>query len=290
MNCNHIGIQIRKLRKSKNLTQEQLGNEIGVSMQAVSKWECGGLPDIIMLVKLANYFDVTTDSLLGLASDKEGVLEEALYSDITRTHIDHKIEKVCRYCWTMCKALSGMPAVKNDNYCNVDADEMVCSQARILLEDGIVNMSVIEDFHYFLIVPEPKEGYGIALSDIEKYTRFFKLLAKPNRLKMLSYIHSIKTTLFSAERAATDIKISTAEAETILNEFHEKSWVFKDSATLSDRAINLYRPNHTTSFIPLLRFATEMIEMPSLWFISNYKRDKPLLKYKLKDSSNKNRR
>lgn len=39
---NEIGIYIKKLRKNKNLTQQQLANKLNVSFQAVSKWETGG--------------------------------------------------------------------------------------------------------------------------------------------------------------------------------------------------------------------------------------------------------
>ena len=46
MDNNLIGNQIAKFRKAKNMTQEELGRSVGVSTQAVSRWECGGTPDI----------------------------------------------------------------------------------------------------------------------------------------------------------------------------------------------------------------------------------------------------
>ncbi len=42
MNEHFIGIQISKFRKEAGLTQEELGEAVGVSGQAVSRWECGG--------------------------------------------------------------------------------------------------------------------------------------------------------------------------------------------------------------------------------------------------------
>ena len=54
------------LRKKKNITQEELAADLGVTAAAVSKWEKGyTLPDILMLCALADYFEVTTDELLG---------------------------------------------------------------------------------------------------------------------------------------------------------------------------------------------------------------------------------
>lgn len=62
----NIGRNILELRKLKNITQEGLAAELGVTAAAVSKWENGyTLPDIFMLCALADFFDVTTDELLG---------------------------------------------------------------------------------------------------------------------------------------------------------------------------------------------------------------------------------
>ena len=62
----NIGTMIFTLRKDKNITQEQLAAELGVTAAAVSKWEKGyTLPDILMLGALADSFAVTTDQLLG---------------------------------------------------------------------------------------------------------------------------------------------------------------------------------------------------------------------------------
>ena len=62
----NIGKNIFELRKAKNVTQEALAAELGVTAAAVSKWENGyTLPDILMLCALADFFGVTTDELLG---------------------------------------------------------------------------------------------------------------------------------------------------------------------------------------------------------------------------------
>lgn len=66
----NLGCKILELRKQKNVTQEELAAELGVTAAAVSKWEKGyTLPDILMLCALADYFAVTTDELLGRAKE-----------------------------------------------------------------------------------------------------------------------------------------------------------------------------------------------------------------------------
>ena len=49
MNDHLIGIQISQFRKAAGLTQEELGEAVGISGQAVSRWECGGAPDVALL-------------------------------------------------------------------------------------------------------------------------------------------------------------------------------------------------------------------------------------------------
>lgn len=68
----HIAIPqtIRQLRLYRNLSQESLADALGVSTQAVSKWECGkALPDITILPRIAQFFHISIDTLF------EGILE-----------------------------------------------------------------------------------------------------------------------------------------------------------------------------------------------------------------------
>ena len=49
-----MGEILSTLRKQKGVTQEEMGKALGVSMQAVSRWENGGAPDIMLLPALAD--------------------------------------------------------------------------------------------------------------------------------------------------------------------------------------------------------------------------------------------
>ena len=56
---------ISTIRKEKGLTQEELGNLLGVSSKTISKWECAnGLPDITILKKISELFEITIEELL----------------------------------------------------------------------------------------------------------------------------------------------------------------------------------------------------------------------------------
>lgn len=75
---NSIGQSIKRLRRERDMTQEKLAELLGVTSQAVSKWENeAGLPDISQIVPLAACFNVTTDTLFGLhPSGAEAAIEE----------------------------------------------------------------------------------------------------------------------------------------------------------------------------------------------------------------------
>ena len=75
-----LGENIRSLRVAKGITQEQLGYEMGVSAQAVSRWENGATyPDITMLPMIADFFDVTLDALMGRGQEMESGEREAFF-------------------------------------------------------------------------------------------------------------------------------------------------------------------------------------------------------------------
>ena len=63
---NHLGANIKLFRKNKGYTQEELAGMLGVTPQAVSRWESeAGLPDVSMIVPIAQTLGITTDALLG---------------------------------------------------------------------------------------------------------------------------------------------------------------------------------------------------------------------------------
>ena len=65
MDTKMVGAQIARLRKDKGLTQNDLGDRLGVSFQAVSKWERGEtLPDTAILLDLANALETSVDFIL----------------------------------------------------------------------------------------------------------------------------------------------------------------------------------------------------------------------------------
>lgn len=81
----NIGKNIRRLRLSAEMTQEQLAEAFGVSPQAVSRWENGSAcPDVTLLPGLAMFFDTTTDELLGMAEIRSEENLRLIHVEINR--------------------------------------------------------------------------------------------------------------------------------------------------------------------------------------------------------------
>ena len=67
-----LGEKIRELRKRDKRTQEALAEAIGVTCQAVSRWESGyTYPDVELIPSIANYFGITIDELFGYENDRD---------------------------------------------------------------------------------------------------------------------------------------------------------------------------------------------------------------------------
>ena len=77
-----IGEKLKALRKARGATQEALAEAIGVSFQAVSKWETNvSLPDIALLPALSHYFGVSADEILGIDNRKAQEEIEKIYKE-----------------------------------------------------------------------------------------------------------------------------------------------------------------------------------------------------------------
>ena len=167
-----IGNKIKKLRKQRGITQEQLANSIGVSFQAVSKWENNiALPDITLAPALASYFGVSMDELF----------------DFHLKEIEEKVMAIAEESW---KYREDDPA-----------------KSRNILEEGLKkypdndillnNILCVIDY-----TENPDETISIASALVEK-TVYEDV--KYDALRFLAYAYKAKGDLKSAEAAIEQI-------------------------------------------------------------------------------------
>lgn len=165
----NIGNKIKALRKARGITQEQLANAVGISFQAVSKWENNiAFPDITLAPVLANYFGVTMDELF----------------DFSLTEMENEIEKIV-----------------DEAYRFRESDYV---KSRKIIEEGLrkypENDILLNNLLY--VMPDPDETIAVASKLVEK-TRLDEV--KYDALRFLAYAYKKKDDLKSAEAAIVQI-------------------------------------------------------------------------------------
>ncbi|MBR3999990.1 MAG: helix-turn-helix transcriptional regulator, partial [Clostridia bacterium] len=90
----YIGENLKRLRNEKSVTQDTLAEYLGVTYQAVSRWENGqAYPDIELLPELARFFEVSLEELMGTESNRD------------------RIDKTFNECWALLEADKGAEAL-----------------------------------------------------------------------------------------------------------------------------------------------------------------------------------
>lgn len=168
----HIGNTIRRLRKQRGITQEQLAENIGVTFQAVSKWENGiTLPDIALAPVLAGYFNVSMDELF----------------DFSLERLDRAVEEIARRAYQY--------------------RETAPAESRRILEEGLreypENDVLLNNLLYTVNYTEkPDETIAIATKLLEKTKQS---AVRYDALRFLAYAYKAKGDLPSAEAAIAQI-------------------------------------------------------------------------------------
>lgn len=168
----NIGNKIKKLRKKKGITQEELARDIGISFQAISKWENGvSLPDITLTPILASYFGVSMDELF----------------DFNLQRIESEIEKIT-----------------NEAHKFRESDP---EKSRGILEAGLEqypgNDILLNNLLYVLNYNNnPDETIKIAGKLMENTTHTD---VKYDAMRFLAYAYKVKGDLTSAEAAIEQI-------------------------------------------------------------------------------------
>jgi len=89
----NLAENFKRLRKKRGITQEELASFIGVSFQAVSKWERNeGYPDITFLPTIANFFDVSIDELLGMNEIKDNIRRNEMLQGLRKNSSEGNVE------------------------------------------------------------------------------------------------------------------------------------------------------------------------------------------------------
>ena len=286
MNVKNIGAVISELRKTKGITQDELAKYVGVSAQAVSKWENGGVPDTELLPKIADFFEITVDKLFG-RGDANINITSAIFEHIRKTKPDseERFKTIFELCWDIERSIFNFGGnvdaeiinggkIKDYELMNKPDDQQYSS---ILSDHGFTRMGIANRLQYFLFVPEIKDK-NKGLFDNINYIEFFKDLSDNdifNAFLLLFKRDSKKA--FTENLFIKELNVDLEKTKEIVNVLTKYHLIKRTQIELDDEIKDVYTFFPTPSFVSLLIFAKEMIEPPHSFSFFSEGRSKPYL-------------
>lgn len=146
-----LGINIRQFRRHAQITQEALASALGVTAQAVSRWESGGCyPDMNLIPSIANYFGVSIDTLFGYTDERAKRIDELFTQIFNMKWQNNGVDRNITECIALARrATAEFPG----------NDKLMLALASVLYTAGYVRYG---EFHVI-----DNEGYSVY--DIHKH-------------------------------------------------------------------------------------------------------------------------
>ncbi len=273
-----IGKKIQELRKTQHVTQEALGNAVGVSTQAVSKWECGGTPDVELLPAIADFFHVSIDYLFGRNLAEETSLSMYVYQQIHKLPLKKRPMEAYHLMYSLMNACNGydeISMVMQTEKMQMYHKKEMNFQYEMANDHVISLMSLMDHFPYFIFMPEPEEGYKDMLMKREEYEELFAFLAKEHRFHILYELYQRKKG-FTVELLVKQCHIPRNDVVQILKEFMERNWIIKVEVETDESDLAVYVLNENFAFLGMLIFAKELNKKTTTGY-TIVLREKPIL-------------
>ena len=260
--------RITALRKERGFTQEQLGQMVGVSAQAVSKWEKGGFPDVELLPAVAGALGVTIDALFGRDAGERIDAAEVVRRWLRTMPQSQRMDQLSELVWAAAsltvathsdddRLLSG----KRDQTCqgvftlSSGEDLRWLRRIRVIGEEGLILGFRAEDMSWVSIFPEPETGWEPFLESNDRYRSLFGLLARPYCLELLEYLNSkppYTARRYTPEAIAGALGLELAETEALLEALTKTRLLTQTELETKDGLIYCYVLNDQESLVPFL--------------------------------------
>ena len=272
-----LGAQIAKFRKAQHMTQEELGKAVGVSTQAVSRWECGGAPDVSLLPAVADKLGVTIDALFG----REGGVVEDIQSTMNRwvlsLPVEQRLDQLCRLVWgtsmtTTIQNINNFPLLDCGymDSCITHAGDMdILIRLAVDTAEGLIFGVGGEDMSFMSLWPRPEAGYAAWFAPRDLCRRLFALLARPGCLELLERLHDdLKARYYVPEVLAKQLERPPEEVAHLLAAMAELDLVKKLDLELENGPVNAYIVHENWAFTPLMLFARCFLEKYDAFYVA----------------------
>ena len=257
-----LGRKIKEFRVKRGITQEELGNLVGVTTQAVSKWERGGTPDAELLPNIARALSVSIDALFDMEKEVGSRLEDMIIEELYSKEDKEAFERAVSLCIAIEFGLFRINSLKNKagaemmDSVNDENDHEYYST--LLTDDGLVRVRLSQNGRYFFIMPEPEIGYRSFLENIEDLSKTFRLLADKDTLKILFFMYQRINKKSSSELIAEGVGVSVEKVEKLMEQLKEFNIVEWSEVETVSGDLKAYAMHKEATIVPLLTFARDL--------------------------------
>ncbi|HCA05319.1 MAG TPA: hypothetical protein DEO32_05415 [Ruminococcaceae bacterium] len=252
-----IGEQIKKYRLQKGYTQDRLGRDVGVTTQAVSKWERGSTPDAEILPLIADALDVSINALFG-REDQD--IQLTMIKKLSTMPRDEAFRSAFNYCWSLILGLSG-EADLAENFADMfyghseKRDLRPDYFAKLLCDEGLALARISNDFRHFFLMMRPDDDILSNFESEEAIRQVFALFADKKILKIFYYLYTVSDIPVTASLISNGTGLELQDVERCMKTLCDKQIVHPMKIASVDGEINSYIIRFETNVLPLLCYA-----------------------------------
>lgn len=256
------GGRILALRTEKGLTQEAAADALGVSNKTFSKWETNAaMPDVETVVRLAEFFGVTVDSLLGIGADGEMQFEDAVRKKF-EAEPDNPADALLRMQQAMVHA--SMAYLYNDARQMarpVPTEKYGEYPRRVVSSRGVYELTVnSKAVNFALTLFRSEEDFGWLKEEdkLAGIASLFAFLSDPDALKLCRAVHDDDfPPSFTAAYMGQVTGVGEEKAVVILEDMKRFGFCTSETAHLADGDCEVYLSHGEGRILGMIALAYE---------------------------------
>ncbi len=260
-----IAEKLVEFRTLKGVTQEDVAQSLSVSNKTISKWENGAsTPDLPMVVELAKYYGVTTDTLLGLSDDKKQSTKEEIRYLFEGLDRRESVLKAFETVKALVPAMYGTVSKYNDEV--YDKENVFPSEishfyrSNISLHEFFEFVASSENVNVAVMMLRNKANFAW-MNDSNKQkeiVKIFKFLSNEDALSVLYFVHSTNCSeSFTAHYVAGKTGLKQERVTEILDEFCSVGACHWVTAHLTEGEVRVYECHGDGIVLSLISLAFE---------------------------------
>ena len=267
---------IKKYRLAKGFTQEQLASVLGLSAQAISKWETTETyPDGALLVPLANALGVSLDVLFDHRSGSLKDTAEEIRQFLSSVPIENGFSAVWDLCWQIEKEMFRQGYPLDIPY---DPEELkrISESSYILNNYGFTHVSNGRA-PFFMAVPACDSALSEVFGDGEEMRKIFAALSSPETMRVVLFLHRYPDNYAFEKNALEELcGVENESLDRVIGDLITLRLVYSFEVEIDEQTTRLYctRPSHLLMALFLI---THEMNYRGGYCLQACNRDKPFL-------------